>query len=96
MLLVTYKTVRKLIVLVVGLSIVLVGIAMIVLPGPAVLIIPLGLGILATEFAWAARLLRKLKHQAMALKDKLNANQTKNQNSAKFHENHSSAENQDN
>ncbi len=35
------------------------GIAMIVLPGPAVLFIPLGLGILATEFKWARKTLER-------------------------------------
>jgi hypothetical protein len=33
------------------------GVAMIVLPGPAVLVIPLGFAILATEFPWARKLL---------------------------------------
>jgi hypothetical protein len=33
----------------------LIGIAMIVLPGPAFLVIPAGLAILATEFEWAHR-----------------------------------------
>lgn len=73
----TYKTVRKLVVLLVGVSIVLIGVAMIVLPGPAIVVIPLGLAVLATEFAWAARLLRRMKHQAMSFKNKLNSSQTK-------------------
>ena len=34
---------------------VLLGIAMIALPGPAVVVIPAGLAILATEFLWARR-----------------------------------------
>jgi len=33
----------------------------IVLPGPAILVIPLGLAILATEFVWARKLLNKFK-----------------------------------
>lgn len=40
---------------------VLVGIAMIVLPGPAFIVIPAGLGVLALEFAWARLWLKKLK-----------------------------------
>ena len=40
---------------------VLVGIAMIVLPGPAFIVIPAGLGVLALEFAWARLWLRKVK-----------------------------------
>ncbi len=46
---------------VVGGSVLLVGIAMIVLPGPAILVIPLGLAILATEFLWARRWLKRAK-----------------------------------
>ena len=44
---------RKIVVGVTGGGVVLVGLAMTVLPGPAFLVIPLGLAILATEFAWA-------------------------------------------
>ncbi len=54
---------QKFVVAVVGGSVVLVGIAMLVLPGPAILVIPLGLAILATEFFWARRWLK----QAQAL-----------------------------
>lgn len=52
---------RKLVVAVVGGSVVLVGIAMLVLPGPAILVIPLGLAILATEFLWARRWLKRAR-----------------------------------
>jgi tellurite resistance protein TerC len=34
---------------------------MIVLPGPAVVVIPIGLAVLGTEFIWARRLLRRVK-----------------------------------
>ena len=37
---------------------------MVVLPGPAIVVIPLGLGILGLEFAWARHWLRKLKATA--------------------------------
>lgn len=52
---------RRIIVAVIGFTVLLVGVAMIVLPGPAILVIPLGLAILATEFVWAKRLLDKAK-----------------------------------
>ena len=52
---------RKLVIAVVGGSVVLVGIAMLVLPGPAILVIPLGLAILATEFLWARRWLKRAR-----------------------------------
>ena len=52
---------RKLIVAVIGVTILLIGVAMIVLPGPALIVIPLGLAILATEFAWARRAIRRAR-----------------------------------
>ena len=51
------KHLKRLIVAVIGITILVIGIAMIVLPGPAIVVVPVGLGILATEFAWARRLL---------------------------------------
>jgi uncharacterized protein (TIGR02611 family) len=54
---------RQMIVLIVGVTVVVLGIAMLVLPGPAFIVIPLGLGILAAEFHWARRLLDRLKHE---------------------------------
>jgi tellurite resistance protein TerC len=52
---------RKLIVAVIGGTVLLIGIALIVLPGPAFLVIPIGLAILATEFAWARRAVAKAR-----------------------------------
>ena len=52
---------RKLIVGVIGATILLIGVAMIVLPGPAFIVIPVGLAILATEFAWARRAIRRVR-----------------------------------
>lgn len=46
---------------VVGGTVLLIGTAMIVLPGPALIVIPAGLAILATEFVWARRLLRRVR-----------------------------------
>jgi tellurite resistance protein TerC len=57
----TARQIKRFFVLVTGFTILLVGIAMIVLPGPAVLVIPLGLGILATELVWARKMLEKIK-----------------------------------
>jgi tellurite resistance protein TerC len=55
--------IRKLFIGASGFTVLLIGMAMIVLPGPATLVIPLGLGILATEFLWAQRLVKKGKGQ---------------------------------
>ena len=51
---------KRVIVLVVGGSVLVTGVAMIVLPGPAFVVIPAGLAILATEFVWARRLLERV------------------------------------
>jgi uncharacterized protein (TIGR02611 family) len=56
------KHARRLIVLVVGVTILAAGVAMIVLPGPAIVVIPLGLAVLGTEFIWARRLMRRVKN----------------------------------
>jgi tellurite resistance protein TerC len=55
------RQVKRLIVAVIGFAVLAVGIAMIVLPGPAILVIPLGLSILAAEFVWAKTFLEKIK-----------------------------------
>jgi len=52
---------RRVVVSIIGGTIVLIGVALLVLPGPAFIVIPLGLLILASEFAWARRLLRRAK-----------------------------------
>lgn len=52
---------RRVIVAVVGATVLLMGIALLVLPGPAFVVIPIGLAILAIEFAWARRLLRRVR-----------------------------------
>ncbi len=57
----SYQMARRLVIGCFGLTVLLVGIAMIVLPGPAFIVIPVGLGILGIEFAWARRWLKTLK-----------------------------------
>ncbi len=47
-----------------GFVVLAAGIAMLALPGPGVLCIALGLGLLASEFEWARRLLDRLKSAA--------------------------------
>jgi uncharacterized protein (TIGR02611 family) len=58
-----FRKIKRLIIGVIGFTILLIGIILIVLPGPAFIVIPAGLAILATEFAWARRLLKKVKQQ---------------------------------
>jgi uncharacterized protein (TIGR02611 family) len=58
---------KRIVVAVVGGTVTLIGIALIVLPGPAFVVIPIGLSILATEFLWAKRFLRKVRQMATRL-----------------------------
>ncbi|MEJ5378432.1 MAG: PGPGW domain-containing protein [bacterium] len=60
------RQVRRLLVAVVGGTVVLIGLAMVVLPGPATVVIPAGMAILATEFLWARRVLEKTRQRFMA------------------------------
>jgi tellurite resistance protein TerC len=55
------KYLRKLVIAIIGGTVLLIGVALIVLPGPAFIVIPVGLAILATEFAWARRAMTRAK-----------------------------------
>jgi tellurite resistance protein TerC len=44
-----------------------IGVALLVLPGPAFVVIPLGLAILGAEFAWARHWLRKVRQRSSDL-----------------------------
>lgn len=52
---------KKIIVGVVGGTILAIGLALLVLPGPAFVVIPIGLAVLATEFVWARRWLKRAR-----------------------------------
>lgn len=58
----SYKKARRLVRLVIGGTVFFVGILLLVLPGPAFIVIPIGLAILAGEFVWARVLLRRVKY----------------------------------
>jgi tellurite resistance protein TerC len=66
MLNVAYRLAKRIVISVVGFSVLAVGIAMVVLPGPAFVVIPIGLGILGLEFAWARRWLKTVKEKGEA------------------------------
>jgi len=55
------RGVRRFVVGVVGGTILLCGAALLVLPGPAFVVIPIGLAVLAIEFEWARQLLRRAR-----------------------------------
>lgn len=49
----TYKAARRIVVAIVGATVLLIGLVMLVTPGPGLVVIPIGLAILGLEFAWA-------------------------------------------
>lgn len=55
------RAARRVVVSVVGVTVLVVGVALLVLPGPAFVVLPIGLGILAVEFEWARRLMRRAR-----------------------------------
>ena len=64
---IAYRIARRIAVSIVGFTVLAIGIAMIVLPGPAIVVIPVGLGILGLEYAWARRWLMTVKEKAEAV-----------------------------
>ncbi len=66
---ITYETARRTVMVTAGFLILATGIVMIVLPGPAILVIPLGLSLLSGEFLWARNLLKKIQ----ALKERFSS-----------------------
>jgi uncharacterized protein (TIGR02611 family) len=71
------KQAKRLTVGIIGFTVLLIGLAMIVLPGPAFIVIPAGLGILATEFIWARRLLKTVKSKFQKTREGGNINEAK-------------------
>lgn len=57
----TKKRLKKILIAILGGTTLLIGIVMLVTPAPAILVIPAGLGILATEYHWAKRLSERFK-----------------------------------
>ena len=62
-----YKQIRKLAIFLIGISIVLIGCILFFTPGPAIIVIPKGLAVLATEFIWAKKLLNKFKEKTSSI-----------------------------
>jgi tellurite resistance protein TerC len=62
-----YTVAKRVVLTLVGFTVLAIGIAMLVLPGPAFVVIPVGLGILGLEYAWARRWLAKVKAKSEEL-----------------------------
>lgn len=70
----TFQQAKRIIKIVIGFTLLLVGLAMTVLPGPAIIVIPVGLAILATEFVWARRILGKIRQGAKSSPNRTSRN----------------------
>ncbi len=84
---------KKFSIAIMGGTVFLIGLAMLVLPGPGLPIIAAGLAILATEFLWAKRALRKTQgavaraRRRLGVRDwlrRLSCRRTHSQKSAKI------------
>ena len=75
----TLKQAKRLVMIVVGFTVILLGIIMLVTPGPGIAAIAGGVAILATEFVWAKKLLKRFGDGANNLKNSFlnNFNNTK-------------------
>jgi len=68
---VTYKIAKRIVITIVGSTVLLIGVVMVITPGPALIVIPLGLAILGLEFAWARLWLRRLREGLSASSQKI-------------------------
>ena len=71
MLIHTLKHAQRLLKILIGFTLLVLGLVMIFTPGPGWLVIILGLGVLAAEYVWAQRLLQRVKEQGLRLRDTL-------------------------
>jgi len=69
MILRTVEQVHRVFLIIAGFTLLLAGGVMLVTPGPGMVVIFLGLGLLAAEFVWARRLMERIKHEGGRLKD---------------------------
>ncbi|MEK7308937.1 MAG: PGPGW domain-containing protein [Nitrospirota bacterium] len=73
----TLKQAKRIVIIIIGFTIVLLGTVMLALPGPGVITIVFGLAILGTEFVWARSLLKRFKDKANNLKNSFFKNSNK-------------------
>jgi uncharacterized protein (TIGR02611 family) len=60
---------RRVFLVIAGFTLLLAGVVMLVTPGPVMLVIFIGLGLLAAEFVWARRLMNRIKHEGERVRD---------------------------
>ncbi|HXT86818.1 MAG TPA: PGPGW domain-containing protein [Verrucomicrobiae bacterium] len=64
----TLQQAKRFLRIVIGFTLLAIGVVLLVGPGPGWLVILLGLGLLAAEFVWARRLLDSMKEKAVRLR----------------------------
>jgi len=69
MILRTVEQVRRVFLVIAGFTLLLAGVVMLVTPGPGMLAIFLGLGLLAAEFVWARRLMERIRREGSRVRD---------------------------
>ena len=75
----TVQQAKRFFIILIGFTLLLLGVVMLVTPGPGWAAIFGGLALLAAEFVWARRLLNHLKAQGVKIRDAVfNANKEKN------------------
>jgi uncharacterized protein (TIGR02611 family) len=65
----SFQKAKRAVKVLIGFTLLALGIVMIVTPGPGWLTIIVALGILGAEFVWARRLLDRLKEQGVRFRD---------------------------
>ena len=63
------RNAKRVAVTIAGSLVLLAGVAMLVLPGPGIVVIIAGLAILATQYVWAERLLKRAQEKATQAKN---------------------------
>jgi uncharacterized membrane protein HdeD (DUF308 family) len=65
----TVEQVRRWLRITAGFTLLVVGVLLTATPAPGTLVILFGLGLLAAEFVWAARLMNRVKQESVKWKD---------------------------
>jgi tellurite resistance protein TerC len=67
----TYREAKRVIILIIGMTLVTLGVILLILPGPGLLTILLGLSLLAIEFVWARRWLARVRTMSANASDRI-------------------------
>lgn len=77
----TYRMARRIVIAVVGSTVLLLGIIMLATPGPGLVAIAAGLGILAIEFTWARLWLKRVRRRISEANEQLRGDAAENHRS---------------